>query len=101
MTDDVVFPVKVYSSKNRKGKDYFVYKVTIPKRVAKRLDIKKDDYLLLKARKAEWFHLLDWEQMTPSWGRLPESIKEQIRESGLRVPQMVQPEAGRSRTPKR
>jgi hypothetical protein len=83
---EVVFSAKVYSSKSRKGKDYYVYKVTIPKKVANQLGIKTDDYLLLKAMKAEWFHLLNWEQMEPTWTRLPDSIKERIRESGLPVP---------------
>jgi len=83
---EVVFPAKVYSSKTRKGKDYYVYKVTIPKKVANELGIKTDDYLLLKAMKAEWFHLLSWKEMEPTWTRLPDSIKERIHESGLPVP---------------
>ena len=88
MVKEVVFPVKVYASKNRKGKDYFVYKVTIPKKIAKELRITKDDYLLLKASKAEWFHLLDWDEMQPTWAMLPDHMKARIRESGLKVPEL-------------
>jgi hypothetical protein len=87
LAKEAVFPVKVYASKNRKGKDYFVYKVTIPKKIANELKIKKDDYLLLKASKAEWFHLLDWGEMQPTWTMLPEHMKTRIRESGLKVPE--------------
>ena len=87
LVKEAVFPVKVYASKNRKGKDYFVYKVTIPKKVAKELKIKKDDYLLLKASRAEWFHLLDWGKMQSTWTRLPDHMKARIRESGLKVPE--------------
>jgi hypothetical protein len=88
LVKEAVFPVKVYASKNRKGKDYFVYKVTIPKKIAKELKIKKDDYLLLKASKAEWFHLLDWGEMQPTWAMLPDHMKTRIRESGLRIPEL-------------
>jgi hypothetical protein len=87
LVKEVVFPVKVYASKNRKGKDYFVYKVTIPKKIAKELRLKKDDHLLLKASKAEWFHLLDWDEMQPTWAMLPDHMKTRIRESGLKVPE--------------
>jgi len=87
LVKEAVFPVKVYASKNRKGKDYFVYKVTIPKKIAKELKIKKDDYLLLKASKAEWFHLLDWAEMQSTWTMLPDHMKTRIRESGLKVPE--------------
>jgi hypothetical protein len=87
LVGEAVFPVKVYASKSRKGKDYFVYKVTIPKKIAKELKLKKDDYLLLKARKAEWFHLLDWEKMQSTWTMLPDHMKSRVRESGLKVPE--------------
>lgn len=87
MVKEAVFPVKVYASKNRKGKNYFVYKVTIPKKIAKELKIKKDDYLLLKATKAQWFHLLDWGEMQSTWAMLPDHLKTRIRESGLKVPE--------------
>lgn len=86
MVKEAVFPVKVYASKNRKGKNYFVYRVTIPKKIAKELKIKKDDYLLLKATKAEWFHLIDWGEMESTWTMLPDQMKARIRESGLKVP---------------
>nr|WP_255430351.1 hypothetical protein [Sulfolobus sp. NOB8H2] len=47
---------------------------------AKELELKDGDYLLVKAKKAKWYHLLDWEEMKNVYNMLPEEIKKEVDE---------------------
>ena len=82
----VSFVAKIQKAKTRKGKDYFVLRATVPKDVAERINAKPGDYLFFKARKAEWYHMLDWRQMETTWRMLPSEIKNQAILEGLPYP---------------
>ncbi|MFQ6135162.1 MAG: hypothetical protein ACE5KU_05045 [Nitrososphaerales archaeon] len=79
----VTFVAKASRIRNRKDRDYFIYRVNIPSDVAEKLRLKEHDYLLITAQKAEWYHLLDWSKMNTTWERLPEDVKAKILASGL------------------
>jgi hypothetical protein len=79
----VAKPVKV---KTRAGKDYFVLRVTIPKDVSTRLQVGAEDYLLVRAKVAQWYHMLDWASMPEAWERLPPEFKALLAQSGLAAP---------------
>ena len=83
------FVAKVKKIRNRKGKNYFIYRVNIPVSASKKLEIGDEDYLLINARKAEWYHLLDWTTMKKTWDKLPASVKTDIVKSGLSTPEPV------------
>ena len=78
----VSFIAKAQKSKTRKGKEYFVLRLTIPKETTEQLDVEPDDYLFLKAKKAKWYHMLDWAQMKETWEMLPEEIQREVPLSG-------------------
>lgn len=44
---------------------------TIPKEVVEEMDLKDGEYLLLLARKAKWYDLLNWDEM--------EALQERLR----------------------
>lgn len=77
------FVSKVSRIKNKKDKEYYVYRINIPSDVTKGLDLKHVDHIFIKAKKAEWYHMLDWSTMTKTWDRLPPNIKKNIIEDGL------------------
>ncbi len=83
MTTKETFVAKASRIRNRRGKEYFVYRVNIPSEVAEKLELGEHDYLLLTAQKAEWYHLLDWSEMKITWSKLPEDVKAKITASGL------------------
>jgi hypothetical protein len=83
------FVAKVKKIRNRKGKNYFIYRVNLPASASKDLKIGEEDYLLINARKAEWYHLLDWPTMKKTWDKLPLSVKNDIVTSGLSTPEPV------------
>lgn len=82
----VSFVAKVQKAKTRKGKDYFIFRVTIPKKAAKDIDADSEDYLLLKAKKAKWYHMLNWNEMAETWQMLPRGVQEEVILSGLQTP---------------
>jgi len=84
--DYVSFVAKVQRAKTRKGKDYFVLRATVPKEAAEKMNVKPGDYLFFKARKAEWYHMLDWRQMETTWRMLPSEIRNQAILEGLPFP---------------
>ena len=63
------FVAKIHKAKTRKDKDYFVFRVTVPKQVAGKINAHSDDYLFFKTKKAEWYHMLDWSKMETTYGR--------------------------------
>jgi hypothetical protein len=85
VADDSLVPFvsKVQKARTRKGMDYFVMRMSIPKEAAKKLQVGPGDYLLLQAKKAEWYHLLDWSEMKKTWPLLPSTVKNGIINSGL------------------
>jgi len=80
------FVAKIQKAKTRKDKDYFVLRATVPKDVAKKIDIKPGDYLFFRVKKAEWYHMLDWEKMETTWRMLPDGIKYQAIREGVPYP---------------
>lgn len=72
------FVAKIQKAKTRKGKDYFVSRITIPKEVINQIDAKPGDYLFFQAKRAEWFHMLDWKKMETTWSMLPNETKMQV-----------------------
>ena len=80
------FVAKIQKAKTRKDKDYFVLRATVPKNVAKKIDAKPGDYLFFQAKKAEWFHMLDWKKMEITWQMLPEEIRHRAIFEGLPYP---------------
>lgn len=83
---ETVFVAKTVKVKNSKAKDYFLYRMTIPKAVAEQMELGSQDHLLIKAKKASWFHLLDWSQNDKGWDMLADSAKAEILKLGLPVP---------------
>ena len=79
------FVAKVSRIVNNKEKNYVIYRMNVPSNVVDELELAEDDYLLVNARKAKWFHLLTWTggRMTRTWARLPDEIRREIRRSGL------------------
>lgn len=82
----VAKPVKV---RTRAGKDYFVLRVTLPKDVCARLKAGPEDYLLLRAKIAQWYHMVDWKSMPEAWERLPSELRVILAQSGLPVPEAI------------
>ena len=80
------FATKVTRIRNRRDKDYYIHRVNIPHSVVKELGIKDEDYLLMHAEKAEWYHLLDWSKMQGTWNKLPDDVKQKIEASKISVP---------------
>ena len=81
------FVAKVTKTRNKKGTDYFIYRLNVPNRVAEQLKMSENDYLVLAAKKAEWYHLIDWSEATNTWVKLPTEIKDKIIEDGLYKPE--------------
>ena len=69
------FVAKIQKVITRKGKDYFVSRVTIPKEVINNIEADGEEYLFFKVKKAEWFHMLNWDNMEQTWAMLPADIK--------------------------
>ena len=88
-TDETVFIAKTVKVRNSKVKDYFLYRMTIPKDVAEKMELGAQDHLIIKAKKAEWYHLLDWSQMDKGWDMLADSAKGEIMALGLPAPKGV------------
>lgn len=77
------FVAKLQKAKTRKGKDYFVLRTTIPKEVTEKINVNVGDYLFFKAKKAEWYHMMDWSSMQNTWKMLPDDIKKKVLTDGL------------------
>ncbi len=84
--DSPAFVARPIRVKTRKGKDYHVVRVTIPRDVVDRLGVQKDDYLLLRAKVAQWYHMLNWAQMPEVWRKLPGEVQREVYLSNLSPP---------------
>lgn len=80
------FVAKIQKAKTRKDKDYFVLRVTVPKDVAQKINVQPGDFLLFRAKKAEWYHMLDWKKMETTWQMLPMEIKNRVILEGIPYP---------------
>jgi hypothetical protein len=87
----VSFVAKVQKAKTRKGREYFVLRVTVPKEASEQLEAKPEDFLLFKTKKAQWYHMMNWNEVTNAWGMLPSDIKQEIILSGLPNPEATEP----------
>jgi len=86
---DARFTAKVTKTSSRKTekKVYYDLRVRVPNAVVKKLGLKPGDYISVALRKAQWFDLLDWNEMQLTWSMLPESLKKRIRErQEIRLP---------------
>jgi len=77
------FVAKVQKVKTRKGKDYFISRITIPKEAINNIELDSGDYLFFKAKKAEWFHMLEWDNMESTWNMLPIETKMEVIRDGI------------------
>lgn len=82
--DAVAFVAKVQKAKTRKNKDYFVLRTTIPKEISEKIGAKAGEYLFFRAKKAQWYHMLNWETMDNTWAMLPQEIQTRLTLDGLR-----------------
>ena len=85
------FTVKVTRIRNKKDSDYFVYRANIPKSVGDELQLNEGDRVFFRAKKAEWYHTLDWSQMEQTWNKMPIDIQKQIQLDGLLEGTKLQP----------
>ncbi|MEM4165526.1 MAG: hypothetical protein QXJ86_06770 [Nitrososphaerales archaeon] len=83
MEKEEVFVAKVSKVKNSRSGRYFVYRFNLPKKIGEKLMLKEGDYVLFKAKKAKWYHLLDWSKMTATYQMLPDELKRKIAEDGF------------------
>jgi hypothetical protein len=88
MEKRVSFVSKVFKAKTRTkdGKDYFTFRINIPKEECEQLALSKEDYLFLSAMKAKWYQLVNWNEMSITWRMLPQQIKNEITQSGIKTP---------------
>jgi hypothetical protein len=84
--EDVNFVAKSVRIKNRKNNDYFLYRLTIPKKVVTDLDLKGSEFLLINLRKAKWYHMIDWTKTDKAWDMLADNLKGEIVSLGLDNP---------------
>jgi hypothetical protein len=82
------FVAKAQRTKTRKGKDYFVLRITLPKDKTEKMNANPDDFLLIRAKKALWYHMMKWNEMEPAWRMLPQEIKIDVIMAGLPNPDM-------------
>jgi hypothetical protein len=87
-SDSVPFVAKIHKAKTRKNRNYYVLRTTLPKEVAEKIGAKEGDYLFFRAKKAQWFHMLDWETMDNTWKLLPDDFKNRIIMDGLHIQRM-------------
>lgn len=79
----VGFVAKIQKAKTRKNKDYYVLRTTVPKEVAEKMGVEPGDFLFFKAKKAQWYHMLDWEAMENTWKMLPPDVQNRVLMDGL------------------
>ena len=55
--------------------------MNIPSSVIKELGLKDEDYILIKAKKAEWYDLIDWSKSSKTFDNLPVDLKMKIEKN--------------------
>ena len=76
----VAFVARVSKNKTHNDRDYFVFRITIPKKDAENLSLSDKDHLMIFAEKAKWYHMLDWDQSPETFEMLPPRIKEELKQ---------------------
>lgn len=84
----VAFTAKAKKIRTHKDQDYFVYRITVPKEEAQKLAINDEDYLLILAQKAKWYHMVKWDEMPDTWDLLPEEVKEEVKDLHMPTPKV-------------
>ncbi len=78
ISDVSVFTAKVSATKTKiKGQSYLSYRITVPKKIVEKTNVSDGDYLLLIAKKASWYHLLEWD--SERFNMLPENVRLELR----------------------
>ena len=80
------FVAKILKRKTRKDKDYYVLRATIPKDIIDEIKAEPGDFLFFKAKKAEWYHMLNWKNMENAWAMLPDQVKYALIRDGIPYP---------------
>lgn len=74
INDVDVFIAKVSATKTKiKGQSYVSFRLTVPKKIVEKMRLNDGDYLLAIAKKASWYHLLEWDN--DYFNMLPENIR--------------------------
>jgi len=92
--DSFAFVAKPIKVRTRKGKDYHVVRITVPKNVMERLMPAPDDYLFLRAKIAQWFHMVNWAKMPKVWEKLPGELQSQVLASNVFSPTVLATPSG-------
>ncbi|MGC8696672.1 MAG: hypothetical protein C0167_00820 [Nitrososphaera sp.] len=75
-----VFVAKVSASRTKvNGRTYEAYRLTVPRDAADRMEVKEDDYLVVMAKKARWYHLIKWDEDSLNDAELSDDIKREVR----------------------
>jgi len=82
--------VSKVKTRTKANKSYYVYRMNIPKDESDKLHLSQDDYLFVQAKKAQWYHMLNWKEMQTTWKMIPSVLKNEIKQSGLEVPDEIQ-----------
>ena len=77
ISDLNVFTARISATKTKiRGQSYISYRLTVPKKIVEKMGLNDGDHLLLIAKKAKWYHLLDWDD--EHFSMLPENIRLEI-----------------------
>ncbi len=79
----VPFVARVRRVPTRRGKDYSILRMTIPKEIGEKIGIGDKEFLFMLAQKAEWFHMIDWTRMPETFAKLPPEVRGILEASGL------------------
>ena len=84
-SDVFIVKVKKQDYSDRKNA-FYEMRAVVPLNVVKGLGLKELDYVIVTAKRAEWFHVVDWLADPIAFDKLPQDIKQKIIESGLPYP---------------
>lgn len=81
--ESVAFVAKMQKAKTRKNKNYFILRATIPKEIVQKTGVKAGEFMFFRAKKAQWYHMMDWKAMTNTWTMLPDDVRRRVVLDGL------------------
>ncbi|MFZ0891012.1 MAG: hypothetical protein WB778_09110 [Thermoplasmata archaeon] len=84
--ESIAFVAKPIRVRTRKGKDYHVIRITVPKSVIERLNPESDDYLFLRVKIAQWFQMVNWANLPKVWRKLPHALQREVLASNVFSP---------------
>lgn len=79
----VGFVAKIQKAKTRKNKDYYILRTTVPKEIAEKMNVEPGDFVFFNAKKAQWYHMIEWEAMENTWKMLPPEVQRRVIGDGL------------------